>query len=103
MREPSSSLITAALRDYVHEKFKRLERHFTQVIDAHVILTVEKLRHKAEASMLVSGNKLFADAVEHDMYAAIDGMVDKLERRVRKYKEKLADHRPKDKQRTRYA
>lgn len=85
--------ITNALRNYVHEKFKRLERHFTHVIDAHVILTVEKLRHKAEASMFVSGNKLFADAVEEDMYAAIDGLVDKLDRQVVKHKEKLKDHR----------
>ncbi len=84
--------ITAALRNYVNEKFERLERHFTHVIDAHVILTVEKLRHKAEASMLVSGNKLFADAVEADMYAAIDGLVDKLDRQVVKHKEKLKDH-----------
>ncbi len=84
--------ITSALHDYVHEKFKRLERHFTQVMDAHVILSVEKLSHKAEASMLVSGNKLFADAVEHDMYAAIDGLVDKLDRQVVKHKEKLQKH-----------
>ncbi len=85
--------ITPALRNYVHEKFERLERHFTQVIDAHVILTVEKLRHTAEASMLLSGNRLFADAVEEDMYAAIDGLVDKLDRQVVKHKEKLKDHR----------
>ena len=84
--------ITSALRQYVHEKFGRLERHFTHVIEAHVILTVEKLRHKAEASMLVSGNRLFADAVEEDMYAAIDGLVDKLDRQVVKHKEKLKDH-----------
>ncbi|MCG6867473.1 MAG: ribosome-associated translation inhibitor RaiA [Gammaproteobacteria bacterium] len=84
--------ITSAMRDYVHDKFDRLERHFTHVIDAHVILTVEKLRHKAEASMLVSGNRLFADAVEDDMYAAIDGLVDKLDRQVVRHKEKLKDH-----------
>jgi putative sigma-54 modulation protein len=85
--------ITTALRNYVHEKFDRLERHFTHVIEARVILTVEKLRHKAEASMLVSGNKLFADSVEEDMYAAIDSLVDKLDRQVLKHKEKLKDHR----------
>jgi putative sigma-54 modulation protein len=84
--------ITSAMRNYVHDKFDRLERHFTHVIDAHVILTVEKLRHKAEASMLVSGNRLFADAVEDDMYAAIDGLVDKLDRQVVRHKEKLKDH-----------
>jgi putative sigma-54 modulation protein len=84
--------ISQALREYVQEKFERLERHFTHVIDAHVVLTVEKLRHKAEASMLVSGNRLFADAEEADMYAAIDGLVDKLDRQVVKHKEKLKDH-----------
>ncbi|WP_018232432.1 ribosome hibernation-promoting factor, HPF/YfiA family [Thioalkalivibrio thiocyanodenitrificans] len=84
--------LTQALRDYVHEKFERLERHFDNVIDVHVILTVEKLQHKAEATMLVTGNNLFADATHQDMYAAIDALVDKLDRQVVKHKEKLKDH-----------
>jgi len=84
--------ITPALRGYVNEKFERLERHFDHVINAHVILTVEKLRHKAEAYMLVSGSKLFADVVNDDMYAAIDLLADKLDRQVLKHKEKLKDH-----------
>lgn len=84
--------ITAALRDYVNDKFGRLERHFDQVIDAHVILTVEKLRHKAEAAMIVSGSRLFADVVKDDMYAAIDCLVDKLDRQIVKHKEKIKDH-----------
>jgi putative sigma-54 modulation protein len=84
--------LTQALRDYVHEKFERLERHFDNVIDVHVILTVEKLQHKAEATMLVTGNNLFADATQQDMYAAIDALVDKLDRQVVKHKEKLKDH-----------
>ncbi|MGI9304339.1 MAG: ribosome hibernation-promoting factor, HPF/YfiA family [Gammaproteobacteria bacterium] len=84
--------ITTALRQYVNGKLSRLERHFDDVINVHVILTVEKLRHKAEATMLVSRAKIFADAVEEDMYAAIDGLVDKLDRQVVKHKEKLKDH-----------
>ena len=84
--------ITSALRNYVHDKLARLERHFDHVINAHVVLTVEKMRHKAEASMSVSGSKLFADAVEDDMYAAIDILADKLDRLVIKHKEKLKDH-----------
>jgi putative sigma-54 modulation protein len=84
--------ITPALRDYVHGKFERLKRHFDHVIDAHVILTVEKLRHRAEAAMIVSGNRLFADDVQEDMYAAIDCLVDKLDRQIVKHKEKLRDH-----------
>lgn len=85
--------LTPALRDYVNGKFERLERHFDNVTDVHVILSVEKLRHKAEATIQISGGSLFADSVEDDMYAAIDGLVDKLDRQVKKHKEKLTDHR----------
>lgn len=84
--------ITPALRDYVNDKFERLERHFDNVTDVHVILSVEKVRHKAEATIQVSGGNLFADSTEEDMYAAIDGLVDKLDRQVKKHKEKLTDH-----------
>ena len=83
--------ITPALRDRVAEKFGRVERHFDHVTDVHVILTVEKLRHKAEATLNVPGETLFAESVEPDMYAAIDTLVDKLDRQVKKFKEKLTD------------
>jgi putative sigma-54 modulation protein len=88
--------ITPALRDYLKNKLDRLERHFDQVTDAHCILTVEKLQHKAEARVNVSGGTLFADAIESDMYAAIDGLIDKLDRQIKKYKEKLNDHHARD-------
>lgn len=84
--------ITTSLRDYVNGKLERLERHFDQVSDIHVILSVEKLRHKAEATLHVNGNNLYADATEEDMYAAIDGLIDKLDRQVKKHKEKITDH-----------
>jgi putative sigma-54 modulation protein len=84
--------LTTPMRDYVNSKMERLERHFDHVTDVHVVLSVEKTRHKAEATMNVSGGKLFADSVEEDMYAAIDGLVDKLDRQVKKHKEKLTDH-----------
>ncbi len=84
--------LTDPLRNYVNGKFERLERHFDHVTDVHVILSVEKLRHKAEATMLISGGKLFADNTETDMYAAIDGLTDKLDRQIKKHKEKLTDH-----------
>lgn len=85
--------ITEPLRDYVKTKFEKLERHFDNVVDVHVILTVEKLVQKAEATITVSGAKLFADASSEDMYAAIDQLTDKLDRQVVKHKEKRADHR----------
>ena len=84
--------ITQALREYVTTKLDKIARHFDLVNDAHCILTVEKLRHKAEATVRVNGGNIHAEATEEDMYAAIDALVDKLERRVRKYKEKLVDH-----------
>ncbi|MGB5438823.1 MAG: ribosome-associated translation inhibitor RaiA [Gammaproteobacteria bacterium] len=84
--------LTTPMRDYVNSKMERLERHFDHVTDIHVVLSVEKTRHKAEATMNVSGGKLFADSVEADMYAAIDSLVDKLDRQVKKHKEKLTDH-----------
>jgi putative sigma-54 modulation protein len=71
---------------------ERLERHFDQVTDIHVVLGVEKLRHKAEATMHISGGDIFADSVEENMYAAIDGLVDKLDRQLKKHKEKITDH-----------
>ena len=84
--------VTPALRDYVDTKLERIERHFDHVTDVHCILSVEKLRHRAEATVHVSGGTIFADAIEDDMYAAIDGLVDKLDRQVKKHKEKLTDH-----------
>jgi putative sigma-54 modulation protein len=84
--------LTPPLHDYVNSKMERLERHFDHVTDIHVVLSVEKLRHKAEATLRVSGGTLFADAVQEDMYAAIDSLTDKLDRQVKKHKEKLTDH-----------
>ena len=84
--------VTEPLRDYVVSKLDKISRHFDRVSNVHCILTVEKLRHKAEATVSLNGVKIYADATEEDMYAAIDGLADKLERRVRKHKEKLVDH-----------
>ena len=95
--------VTDSLREYVESKVKKTASHFDLVSDVHCILTVEKLRHKAEATVRVNGGTIYADHTEEDMYAAIDGMVDKIERRVRKYKEKLVDHHAKDKDKIKYA
>ena len=94
--------ITPALRERVAGKVARVERHFDQLTDIHVILTVEKLRHKAEATVNVPGERLFAESVGNDMYAAIDSMVDKLDRRIRKFKEKLTDHHARDARKSRH-
>jgi len=84
--------ITDALRAYATEKVGKLERHFDQITNVHVVLSVEnKVNQRAEATMHVSGAELFADAENEDMYAAIDLMSDKLDRQLLKHKEKLID------------
>jgi len=88
--------VTQSLKGYVEKKFEKLTRHFNHVINIHVVLTVEKLEHHAEASLQVSGNKIFADASNEGMYAAVDSLVDKLDRQIIKHKEKLKDHHQRD-------
>lgn len=88
--------ITDSLRDYVKSKFEKLERHFDHVTNVHTVLSVEKLRQKAEATIHVSGGNLFAEAENEDMYAAIDALTDKLDRQIKKHKEKLTDHHRSD-------
>ena len=84
--------LTPALRDYVRNKFDRLERHFDHVTNVHVVLSVEKLTQRADASVNVARGQLHANAESDDMYAAIDSLIDKLDRQILKHKEKLGDH-----------
>ncbi|MDR3418214.1 MAG: ribosome-associated translation inhibitor RaiA [Nevskia sp.] len=84
--------LTPALRAYVTDKLKKVERHFDHLIDASVILSVAKLQHKAEATLHTRGANLHAAAVHDDMYAAIDGLIDKLDQQTRKLKDKLRNH-----------
>jgi len=88
--------ITPALHTYIENKFQRLERHFDKITNIHVILSVEKERQKAEATIHVNRGDLFADSIQEDMYAAIDDMTDKLDRQLKKHKEKLSNHRRAD-------
>lgn len=85
--------VTEAMKQHVEDKIGKVKRHFDHVTDVHVILTVEKLEQKAEATVQISGAKLFADDVQEDMYAAIDNMVGKLDRQIIKHKEKVQSHR----------
>lgn len=87
--------VTDALRSYISEKMDKLERHFDHVTNVHVILTVEKQAQKAEATVHVSGADLFAQNQTEDMYASIDGLIDKLDRQIIKHKEKISDHNKK--------
>jgi putative sigma-54 modulation protein len=81
--------LTEAIRDYVNEKFTKLERHFDNITNVQVTLTVQKQRQEAEATVLISGGELFAQSEDDDLYAAIDSLIDKLDRQIIKHKEKL--------------
>jgi len=80
--------ITDSMRDYMNEKLARLERHFDKITNVHVIMSVDKIIHKAEAVLHIAGGEIHAHAEHQDMYAAIDGLADKLDRQLIKYKEK---------------
>ncbi len=85
--------LTDSLRGYVNEKFDKLERHFDHITNVQVTLTVQNLRQEAEATVKLAGGEVFAKAESEDMYAAIDGLIDKLDRQVIKHKEKLQSHK----------
>ena len=84
--------ITDPIRNYVTTKLSKLERHCDQISTTSVILSVDKLIQKAEATVHVSGADLFANAQHEDLYAAIDALSDKLDRQLIKYKEKHRNH-----------
>ncbi|TLX57398.1 ribosome-associated translation inhibitor RaiA [Stutzerimonas nosocomialis] len=84
-------VVTDALRDCIEDKFEKLERHFDRIIAVQVILSVEKLKQKIEATLHVAGREVVANAEHEDMYAAIDLLIDKLDRQLIKHKEKQLD------------
>ena len=84
--------ITPALHDYVTSKLERVTRHFDNVIDVNVILSVEKLKQKAEVTVHLSGKDIYVESIDEDLYAAVDILADKLDRQIQKHKRKLQDH-----------
>ena len=89
--------VTTALREYVLTKLERITRHFDQVVDITVLLSVEKLkekerRQKAEVTVHVKGKDIFVEQTDEDLYAAIDQLMDKLDRQVCRHKDKVQDH-----------
>jgi len=85
--------ITPSIRDYVLAKLERINRHFEQVIDVSVTMSVQKLDQVIEATVHLSGKDIHVACHDGDMYAAIDGLVDKLDRQIIKHKEKFSEGR----------
>ena len=88
--------VTPAIRKYVNSKLERVKRHFDHLIDAHVILSVAKLKQKAEVTLHVRGKDIHCQCEDDDLYAAIDLLIDKLDRQVLRYKSRRfeAPHDP---------
>ena len=84
--------IPPAIHDYAKGKLERVTRHFDNVIDVNVILSVDKLKQKAEVTVHLSGKDVFVEAIDEDLYAAIDSLADKLDRQIQKHKQILQDH-----------
>ncbi|MFN3738431.1 ribosome hibernation-promoting factor, HPF/YfiA family [Hydrogenophaga sp.] len=89
--------VTPALRGYVTSKLERISRHFDQVVDIRVLLSVDNLKEKdqrqrAECNIHVKGRDLFAESAHADLYAAVDELADKLDRQVLRHKDRTQDH-----------
>ena len=89
--------VTPALRSYVTTKLDRITRHFDQVVDVKVLLSIEnqkekERRQRAECNIHVKGNDMFAESAHEDLYAAVDELMDKLDRQVVRHKDKVQNH-----------
>lgn len=82
-----------ALKDYSEEKVQKLEKYLHKPLEAHVILSVEKIRHIAEVNITAAGHTIFGREVTEDLYSAIDQVVDKLEKQVRRHKDRVVSQK----------
>ncbi len=86
---------SSPIKEYAEEKFSKLKKYIDEPIDAQVVISVEKkIRHNAEVTIVAKGITIKASEESADMYASIDGVADKLERQLKRYKEKIKRHTP---------
>lgn len=81
--------VTPAIRDYVETKMQRITRHFDHVIDSQVMLSVEPLKHRAEVTLHIPGKDIHCESTQENLYAAIDMLVDKVDRKVIQHKDRM--------------
>jgi len=87
---------TDSLKEFAAEKIAKIEKYIHTPTDAHVVLSVEKHRHKADITLKAHGMMMRGKNATEDMYASIDGAVDKIERQVKRYRKKLTDHKSRE-------
>jgi putative sigma-54 modulation protein len=84
--------VTPAIREYIHSKMSRVARHFDHLIDTQVMLSVEPLKHRAEITLHVTGKDIHCESSESNLYAAIDLLIDKVDRKVLQHKDRRHQH-----------
>jgi putative sigma-54 modulation protein len=84
--------VTPSIREYIHTKMTRVLRHFDHVIDTQVILSIEPLKHRAEITLHVPGKDIHCEAIDENLYAAIDLLIDKIDRKVIQHKNRAQNH-----------
>lgn len=89
--------VTPSMKSYAEEKIRKFEKYLTNITEAVVTLSVQKYRHKAEVLLKAGGVMIQAEGVTEEIYASIDEVHDKLERQIKKYKDKLVSKRKVDK------
>jgi len=93
--------MTDALRSYIEGGLGKIESHFEKVMDANVVLEVQKHRHIAEVNLHANGVRIHGKEISADMYASVDAVMEKLERQVRKHKDRINQHKPRSARETR--
>ena len=86
--------LTDALRSYVENALTKLESHFDKVLQADVVLEVQKLQQIAEVNLNINGVRIHSKESTGDMYASVDAAIDKLEKQIRKFKGRIKRHKP---------
>jgi ribosome hibernation promoting factor len=81
------------LKAYVGEKLDRFDKYLYNPAEANVVLSVEKFRHMAEINIIGDRLNIYGKEVTEDMYSAIDIALDKLEKQIKKNKQKVRKHR----------
>ncbi|OQP35348.1 MULTISPECIES: ribosome hibernation promoting factor [Pantoea] len=84
--------VTEPLREFINNKFAKLEHYFDRINQVYIVLKVERVTQVADATLHVNGGELHATSEAEDMYAALDGLVDKLARQLNRHKDKLNKH-----------
>ena len=88
--------VTKAIEEHIHQKLKKIRKHFDHLVTAHIVLKIEKNSHVAEITVHTSHHDFFVCAESNDMYATVDRLINKLDRQIIKHKEKLRDHHSKE-------